>query len=45
VNKVTDVVKEGDEIVVKLIEVDEGSGKLRLSKKDAVGHESEVEES
>ncbi|MBI5299286.1 MAG: polyribonucleotide nucleotidyltransferase, partial [Deltaproteobacteria bacterium] len=42
VKAVTDVVKEGDEIVVKVLEVDPNSGKVRLSRKDAVGHENEV---
>jgi polyribonucleotide nucleotidyltransferase len=36
VNKVTDVVKEGDKIPVKVIEIDR-SGKIRLSRKDALG--------
>ena len=36
VNKVTDVVKEGDKVQVKVIEIDR-SGKIRLSRKDALG--------
>ena len=44
VEKVTDVLKEGQYIVVKVIEIDKASGKIRLSKKDAVGHENEIEE-
>ena len=36
VNKVTDVVNEGDEIMVKVIEIDK-QGKIRLSRKDALG--------
>ncbi len=32
-NKVEDVLKEGDEVEVKLIDVDEKSGKLKLSRK------------
>ncbi len=36
VNKVTDILKEGDEVLVKLIEVDR-RGKIRLSRKDALG--------
>jgi polyribonucleotide nucleotidyltransferase len=36
VNKVTDVVKEGDKVPVKVIEIDR-SGKIRLSRKDALG--------
>ena len=42
VKQVSDVVKEGDEIVVKVLEVDPDSGKVRLSRKEAVGHEAEV---
>ena len=33
VEKVEDVLKEGDEIEVKLIDIDERSGKLKLSRK------------
>jgi polyribonucleotide nucleotidyltransferase len=36
VNKVSDVLKEGDEVLVKVLEVDE-SGKIRLSRKAALG--------
>jgi polyribonucleotide nucleotidyltransferase len=36
VNKVTDVVKEGDEVMVKVLEVDD-NGKIRLSRKAALG--------
>jgi len=43
VKQVSDVVKEGDEVVVKVLEIDKG-GKIRLSKKDGDGHESEVVE-
>ena len=39
---VPDVVKEGDEIVVKVVVGDPGSGKVRLSRKEAWGHEGEV---
>src|SRR3989344_199247 len=42
VKQVSDVVEEGDEIVVKVLEVDPDSGKVRLSRKEAVGHEAEV---
>ncbi|MDO8526940.1 MAG: polyribonucleotide nucleotidyltransferase [Deltaproteobacteria bacterium] len=42
VNKVTDVVKEGDDIVVKVLEIEAGSGKIRLSRKEALGHENET---
>jgi polyribonucleotide nucleotidyltransferase len=36
VNKVTDIVREGDEITVKVINVDR-DGKIRLSRKEALG--------
>ena len=36
VNKVTDVLNEGDKIPVKVIEIDK-QGKIRLSRKDALG--------
>ncbi len=36
VNKTEDVVKEGEEILVKVIELDR-SGKIKLSRKDAIG--------
>jgi len=36
VKKVTDVVKEGEEILVKVLEVDR-QGKIRLSRKEALG--------
>ena len=42
VAKVDDVVKEGEEVVVKVLEID-SKGKIRLSMKEAVGHENEVE--
>ena len=35
VKKVSDVLKEGDEVMVKVLEVDP-QGKIRLSRKDAV---------
>ncbi|OPY84438.1 MAG: Polyribonucleotide nucleotidyltransferase [Syntrophus sp. PtaU1.Bin208] len=38
VNKVTDIVNEGDEVVVKVLEVDK-QGKIRLSRKEALGAE------
>ncbi len=44
IKQVSDVLKVGDEVVVKVIEIDAESGKIRLSRKDAFGHESEVEE-
>ena len=36
VAKVTDIVKEGDEILVKVLEIDK-QGKIRLSRKEALG--------
>jgi len=36
VKKVTDIVNEGDEVLVKVIEIDK-QGKIRLSRKDALG--------
>lgn len=44
VERTTDVVREGDQIVVKVLEIDPETGKIRLSKKDAIGHEKEVVE-
>lgn len=38
VQNVTDVLKEGDKVLVKVLEVDR-QGKIRLSRKDALGHE------
>ncbi|MGZ9125727.1 MAG: S1 RNA-binding domain-containing protein, partial [Candidatus Binatia bacterium] len=35
VNKVSDVLKEGDEVMVKVLEIDR-QGKIRLSRKDAL---------
>jgi len=40
VKTVRDVVKEGDEIMVKVIEIDK-QGKIRLSRKDALGQKPE----
>ncbi len=37
VNKVGDVLKEGDEVLVKVIGIDE-RGKVKLSRKEALGH-------
>jgi len=36
INKVTDVLQEGDEVMVKVLEVDK-QGKIRLSRKEALG--------
>ena len=35
IEKVTDVLREGDEVVVKVIEIDK-MGKMRLSRKEAL---------
>ena len=43
VEKVADVLKMGEEVVVKVLEIDPASGKIRLSRKEAVGHEDDVE--
>jgi polyribonucleotide nucleotidyltransferase len=40
VKKVSDVVKEGETVAVKVIGID-SQGKIKLSRKDALGHESE----
>jgi polyribonucleotide nucleotidyltransferase len=40
VKKVTDVLKEGDEVLVKVLEVDK-QGKIRLSRKAALGQTRE----
>jgi polyribonucleotide nucleotidyltransferase len=36
VKQVTDILQEGDEVMVKVLEVDK-QGKIRLSRKDALG--------
>ena len=41
--KVTDVLKEGDVFVVKVIEIDKASGKIRLSRKDALDYKGPLE--
>jgi polyribonucleotide nucleotidyltransferase len=43
VENVGDVLKMGEEIVVKVLEIDAASGKIRLSRKEAIGHDDEVE--
>ena len=43
VEKVADVLKMGEEVVVKVLEIDPASGKIRLSRKEAFGHEDDVE--
>jgi len=40
VNKVSDILKEGDEVLVKVLDVDE-NGKIRLSRKAALGERLE----
>jgi len=42
VQKVSDVIKEGDVIPVKVLEVDR-SGKIRLSRKEALKEEGQQE--
>lgn len=42
--RVEDVLREGDDVVVKVLEIDGSTGKMRLSRKAALGHETEVEE-
>lgn len=42
VNAVGDILKEGDELIVKVLEVDGKSGKIRLSRKDALGYSGEL---
>ena len=41
INKVTDVLQEGDEVMVKVLEMDK-SGKIRLSRKEALDAEVKV---
>jgi polyribonucleotide nucleotidyltransferase len=36
VKKVTDIIQEGEEVLVKVLEIDK-QGKIRLSRKDAMG--------
>ncbi len=43
VKKVEDVIKEGDEVLVKVIGIDE-RGKIKLSRKEALGHPSPEKE-
>ena len=42
VQRVSDVLKEGDEILVKVLEIDR-SGKIRLSRKEALGERARAE--
>jgi polyribonucleotide nucleotidyltransferase len=41
VNKVTDILKEGDELMVKVLSIDR-QGKIRLSRKEALGQTPDV---
>ena len=41
VERVEDIVREGDEVLVRCIDVDRRSGKIRLSRKDALDADSE----
>ena len=41
VRRVTDILKEGDEVLVKVLEIDR-QGKIRLSRKDALAETGEV---
>ncbi|MFH1874919.1 MAG: polyribonucleotide nucleotidyltransferase [Pseudomonadota bacterium] len=43
VNKVTDVLNVGDKVIVKCTEVDKESGKVRLSRKDALDYDGPIE--
>jgi polyribonucleotide nucleotidyltransferase len=43
VNQVSDVVKVGDIIIVKCIEIDKDSGKIRLSRKEALDYKGPVD--
>lgn len=38
VERVTDILKEGDEVLVKVLSIDQ-AGKIRLSRKEALGHD------
>ncbi|HJZ85903.1 MAG TPA: polyribonucleotide nucleotidyltransferase [Polyangia bacterium] len=40
--RVEDVLKEGDEVLVKVISIDQRAGKIRLSRKEALGAKPEV---
>jgi polyribonucleotide nucleotidyltransferase len=41
VNKVTDILGEGDEVMVKVLEMDK-QGKIRLSRKEALGADGDA---
>jgi polyribonucleotide nucleotidyltransferase len=42
VNRVDDICKEGQEMVVKVIGIDRATGKIRLSRKEAMGKTPDV---
>jgi len=44
VNKVTDILQEGDEVMVKVLEIDK-QGKIRLSRKEALGADIQKDDS
>jgi polyribonucleotide nucleotidyltransferase len=44
VNKVTDILQEGDEVMVKVLEIDK-QGKIRLSRKEALGADVQKDDS
>jgi polyribonucleotide nucleotidyltransferase len=44
VNNVRDVVREGDDIIVKVIGIDSKTGKIRLSRKEALGNTGSASE-
>jgi len=44
VNKVEDFLKEGEQVLVKVIEVDKAKGRIKLSRKQAIGYEGTIEE-
>lgn len=45
VKQVADVLKEGDELIVKVLEIDAKTGKIRLSRKEAIGYDGPIENS
>jgi polyribonucleotide nucleotidyltransferase len=42
VERVIDICKEGDEMLVKVIGIDRASGKVRLSRREALGKTPDV---
>ncbi|MBI2346189.1 MAG: polyribonucleotide nucleotidyltransferase [Deltaproteobacteria bacterium] len=45
VKNVSDVLKEGDELIVKVLEIEPKTGKIRLSRKEALDYTGDVENS